>query len=175
MVGFMIKIIDDFLDFPQEYYKLCKNLQFYKPDDFEKLTKERNNYPGLRTDFLDKKYPFLYYSILSYIKNKFKLNINKYDRIRAHAQLRLKENASEDWIHRDWGDTVLIYLSPTNLHSGTAFYKQVGEDNYQETGMIKYLQNRAVFFTDGTLHMAINSHGKDIDDGRLTLTYFLTK
>jgi hypothetical protein len=38
-----------------------------------------------------------------------------------------------------WGDTVLIYLSPTNLHSGTAFYKHNGEDNYQETGMIKYV------------------------------------
>ena len=35
----MIKIIDNFLDFNQEYYRLCKTLQYYNPDDFEKLTK----------------------------------------------------------------------------------------------------------------------------------------
>jgi|TARA_R100001224_G_scaffold113076_1_gene97272 translation initiation factor IF-1 len=171
----MIKIIDNFLDFNQEYYRLCKTLQYYNPDDFEKLTKERNEYPGVRTDFLDRKYPFLFYSVLGYIKNKFDIDLKNYDRIRAHAQLRLSKHAAEDWIHRDWGDTILIYLSPTNLKSGTAFYRKIGEDKYEETGIARYVQNRAVFFSNGTFHMAINNHGNNIEDGRLTLTYFLTK
>ena len=171
----MIKVIDNFLDFHEEYYDLCKKLQYYNSKDFESVTKEKNNYPGYRTNFLDKQYPFLYYSILSNIKNKFDLDLNQYKRIRAHAQIRLGVNADEDWVHRDWGDTILIYLSPTNLESGTAIYRETAQQEYQETAMIRYIQNRAVFFTDGTLHMAKNNHGENIHDGRLTLTYFLTK
>ena len=30
----MIKIVDNFLDFPEEYYRLCKELKFYNQEDF---------------------------------------------------------------------------------------------------------------------------------------------
>jgi hypothetical protein len=168
----MIKIVDNFLDFPFEYYQLCKKLNFYNMDDFKEVTGDSNHYPGLRTNFLHKEYPFLYYAILSQIKNKL-VPIKNYISIKSHAQLRLDVDSSKDWIHKDYGDTVLIYLSNTNLNSGTAIYETNNGNDFRETAMIKYVQNRAVFFSEGTFHQAINSHGKDINDGRLTLTFFM--
>ena len=163
----MIKIVDNFLDFPEEYYELCKGLKYYNQEDFKKVTGVYNNFPGLRTNYLHIDYPFLYYSVLAYIKNKFELNLNPYQNISAHAQMRFDD--SEDWIHTDFGHTVIIYLSPTNLQSGTGFYNV---DNKQ-TAMINFVQNRGLFFTHGTIHQAENNHGIDKENGRLTLTYFL--
>jgi translation initiation factor IF-1 len=173
----MIKIVDDFLDFSQNYYELCKKLKYYNGDEFLKKTGTFNNFPGYRTNFLDIDYPFLYYAVLANIKNKFELDLDSYRRISGHAQMRLDN--SKDWIHRDWGDTVLVYLSPTNEKSGTAFYEIIGDDGkdfiYRQTAMVNFIHNRGVFFTEGTQHMAINTHGTSPEDARLTLTYFLHK
>jgi|TARA_R100000482_G_scaffold121676_1_gene68145 hypothetical protein len=173
----MIKIVDNFLDFPEEYYRLCKELKFYNKEDFVKVTNYENNFPGLRTNYLDKDYPFLYYSVLAYIKHKFELDLSVYKRICGHGQIRF--NDSKDWIHKDIGDTVIIYLSPTNDKSGTAFYDIVGDDGkewvYKQTAMVNFINNRGIFFTHGTWHQAINNHGVDKEDGRLTLTYFLQR
>jgi hypothetical protein len=171
----MIKIIDNFLDFSQDYYRLCKKLKYYNKDEFLKQTGKVNNFPGYRTNFLDKDYPFLYYSILANIKNKFEIDLDKYKRIDGHAQMRLDD--SKDWIHGDFGDTVIIYLSPTNEKSGTAFYEMIGDDGkefiYRQTAMVNFIHNRGLFFTEGTNHKAINSHGTNPENARLTLTYFL--
>lgn len=171
----MIKIEDNFLEFSNQYYELSKKLKYYNKEDFEKITGKFNNFPGYRTNYLDKDYPFLYYSILGSIKNKFELDLKKYERICGHAQMRFDN--SEDWIHRDFGDTIIIYLSPTNEKSGTAFYETIGDDGkefkYRQTAMINFIHNRAIFFTEGTQHMAINNHGDNINNGRITLTYFL--
>lgn len=173
----MIKIVDNFLDFPEEYYRLCKELKFYNQEDFKKVTGHENNFPGLRTNYLDIDYPFLYYSVLSYIKNKFELNLDPYQRIAAHGQMRFDD--SKDWVHSDLGDTVIIYLSPTNDKSGTGIYDVVGDDGkewvYKQTAMVNFVQNRGLFFTHGTNHQAINNHGTNKEDGRLTLTYFLQR
>ena len=44
---------------------------------------------------------------------------------------------------------------------------------YEKIGMTNFIHNTGIYFTEGTQHSAINNHGKDINDGRLTITYFL--
>ena len=65
--------------------------------------------------------------------------------------------------------------SPTNAVSG--FFKIIGDDGknfqYEKIGMTNFIHNTGIYFTEGTQHSAINNHGKDINDGRLTITYFL--
>ena len=55
----------------------------------------------------------------------------------------------------------------------------VGDDGkewiYKQTAMVNFVQNRGLFFTHGTHHQAINNHGTNKEDGRLTLTYFLQR
>ena len=175
----MIKVVPDFLDFPLAYYEACKTMKYYNQEDFKKLTGSSSwsaiRFPGLRTDYLNKTDPILFYAVLGYIKNKFELNLNKYKRIDGHAQVRFDN--TDDWIHKDFSDTVIIYLSPTNVESGTGFFKIIGDDGrnfqYEKIGMTNFIHNTGIYFTEGTQHSAINNHGKDINDGRLTITYFL--
>jgi hypothetical protein len=37
----------------------------------------------------------------------------------------------------------------------------------------KFVQNRAIVFDSGYYHKAINNHGNDVNDGRLTLNIFM--
>ena len=63
----------------------------------------------------------------------------------------------------------MVYLSKTNLSSGTVLYDQ----NKQPTTTIGFVQNRALLFNANIWHRSLNNHGSNIDDGRLTLNCFL--
>tara|TARA_A100001015_G_C14950754_1_gene696640 strand:- start:1195 stop:1449 length:255 start_codon:yes stop_codon:yes gene_type:complete len=79
----------------------------------------------------------------------------------------------KDWIHKDDVKSQfsgLVYLSPTNLESGTRFY----DDKENEIADIKFVQNRFVFFNGNYNHMSIGNHGTNIENGRLTLNAFFT-
>ena len=95
------------------------------------------------------------------------LNYNK-NKILTYEQ---KEISYSDFIHKDLPHTysMLIYLSPTNLNSGTDLYNE----NKEMVNSFKFVQNRAIIFNSGYYHKAINNHGNDLDDGRLTLNIFM--
>jgi len=94
--------------------------------------------------------------------------------IDSYIHLR-SNNDHEDYIHIDPADfSLIIYLSPTNLCSGTKFYTSIEETNKDnETMFVKYVQNRAILFHSGIAHAAYKNFGNNIDDGRLTLNAFL--
>jgi hypothetical protein len=84
-------------------------------------------------------------------------------------------NDKDDYIHIDPADfSLIVYLSPSNLSSGTKFYTSTEEtDKDNETMFVKYVQNRAVLFHSGIAHAAYKNFGNDINNSRLTLNAFL--
>ena len=84
--------------------------------------------------------------------------------------LRLSEDFKNDFIHKDLVEyTLMIYLSETNLSSGTKLY----DDNECCTQTINFVQNRAVIFPGCVNHKSMLNYGDNIDNGRLTLNVFL--
>lgn len=79
------------------------------------------------------------------------------------------ENDRDDWIHTDKGTTILIFLSETNLESGTTFY----DSNDNLTDDIGFIQNRAVMFNGSIRHMSKKNYGTSIENGRLTVNVFI--
>jgi len=87
-----------------------------------------------------------------------------------YAHLRLECDDSEDFIHQDPVDfAYLLYLSATNLESGTKMYSSVDEDKDNENCFVKFVQNRFVIYDALTPHMSWGNHGTDLSNGRLTI------
>ena len=90
------------------------------------------------------------------------------------VHLRTEDDDELDYIHRDTGFdwAFLIYLSESNLKSGTKFYKAENSDKEDDNVFVKFEQNRIVLFDSTVPHMAYSNHGKDLNDGRLTINGF---
>ena len=89
--------------------------------------------------------------------------------IEMYAHQRDKKFSKKDWIHNDLcvGDyTCLIYLSKTNLKSGTKFYS----DTKKVIHDVSFVQNRAIIFDSRYLHSAYGHH-----DGRLNVLLTINK
>lgn len=67
-----------------------------------------------------------------------------------YAHKRLDKDKNKDFIHVDPTDTALIYLSETNINSGTVFYRNVPDsDKPQLIGDVKFIQSNCVFLIKG--------------------------
>jgi len=62
-------------------------------------------------------------------------------------------------------------LSDTNLNSGT----QMFDKEHNIINDMKYVQNRAIFFSSNYNHKAYGHFGSNVQDGRLTLNLFIKK
>jgi hypothetical protein len=98
-----------------------------------------------------------------------------------HTHLRLhgkyegqyKTGSSEDsdWIHEDTNMySMLVYLSPTCLTSGTNFYLEKKENTL--THKVAFVQNTAVIFKGNIFHKSASNYGDSIENGRFTLNIF---
>jgi len=176
----MIIIIDNFFDV--DSLKLVteevKKLKFYDsenhPADGDKdVTEWNTKFPGKRTDHLDIAHPLLNSFIISCISHSGVSFLNKRSRISQFAHLRTEGDNVADYIHQDPVDwAYLIYLSDTNLTSGTKMYPSIDSKKDGDDTFIHFVQNRVVMFDSLTPHMAWNNHGKNMDDGRLTINGF---
>lgn len=90
-----------------------------------------------------------------------------------YKHTRLASDERFDYIHSDGKDLIagLVYLSTTNLNSSTRFYdgELAGSNMLAD---VKFVQNRAVFFTGEMPHSAFGNHGEDLQSGRTTLNLF---
>ena len=161
----------NFFEFQNDIYNLCKELQFFSVEDYNDKFSSNDHWPGLRTQNLRAANPFLYIHVLTLLKQRV-VNVTKYSHIDAYCHVRLTADEDKDWIHRDETDTALIYVSPTNLDSGTRFYIHNNEQHHliNET---RFLQNSCLFFETGVLHRSFGNHGTGIEDGRMTLNFFM--
>ena len=160
-----------FFEFQDDIYNLCKELEFFSVEDYNNKFSLYDHWPGLRTQNLRLSNPILYIHVLTLLKQRG-INIQKYSHIDGYCHIRLNSDEDKDWIHEDETDTALIYISPTNLESGTKFY--IYNDNQHFLiNEIKFLQNTCLFFETGLLHRSFGNHGTEINNGRMTLNFFM--
>jgi hypothetical protein len=164
----MIKIIDNFFNvYSKDYYTFAKQLTFYEADKYKELTGHKNvDFPGRRTLQLSEVSPFFYLNIVNNVYDKFNLKLDNNAGVYCHVRF---ENDRDDWIHTDKGTTILIFLSETNLESGTTFY----DSNDNLTDDIGFIHNRAVMFNGSIRHMSKKNYGTSIENGRLTINIFI--
>ena len=170
----MIDIRYDFIPYIDQVYSSCKNkISLFKVEDHSELNNQEttDSWPGKRSLNLSEVEPFLYLQLMHLIESKFNLVLSNYKSIDAYIHLRLKEDDTKDWIHIDPTDTILIYLSPTNLFSGTSFYS----DDDKEIAAIKFVQNSAIFFNGQIKHKSVSNYGENLEDGRMTINIFCNK
>ena len=169
-------IVDNFFDNFRLIENKFKEAKLYSLSEYnKKFKKEKKFYeswPGKRSSPLIDYNPFLYNLILKEFFTKFRIGQNRVI-CDATINLRLQKDDKHDWIHTDSGEgythTLMVYLSKTNLSSGTVLY----DHNKQPTTTIGFVQNRALLFNANIWHRSLNNHGSSIDDGRLTLNCFL--
>ena len=170
----MIDIRYNFIPYIDQVYSLCKNkISLFKVEDHPELKNQEttDSWPGKRSLNLSEVEPFLYLHLMHLIKNNFNLVFSNYSSMDAYVHLRLKDDDAADWIHTDTGDTMLIYLSPTNLSSGTSFYS----DDEKEITTVKFVQNSVLFFNGQIKHKSISNYGENSEDGRMTINIFCKK
>ena len=174
----MIINCDNFFDHLDDLQDVFKKIPLYTAkEQQEKLGHKDEYWPGKRSEFLDKTdltKPLFFLFLKEFNHKLGHVFLNKKYTLRLSIHLRLDEDEKKDWIHRDNDGvngadySMLVNLSKTNFKSGTAFY----DDDNNEILNSKFVQNRALLFKSGILHSAFGHHGKDINDGRLTMNGF---
>lgn len=173
-------------DFFQNYeqikdeFKLIPRYEFNDHPDIKPKLKDgekvplKYHWPGERSQDLKKTNKFLTALFIKEFDQKFGYFMGEKLGFALYTHMRLKKHSTTEWTHKDSPDSIfssLVYLSNTNLNSGTKLY----DDNDEEVANIKFVQNRALIFDSTYTHAAIGNHGENQDDGRLTLNIFWGK
>ena len=168
-----MRLIQEENFFPNLYLILpeIKKIKLYNQEEFNKLEKTNATWPGYRSLNLLKTNPILHQYITSLIHQKKLFDKGLWE-IEAFLHLRLKEDKYKDWIHKDPDDlAALIYLSETNLDSGTLLF----DDNNYLINDIKFVTNRFIMYHGQYNHKGYGHYGTSIEDGRLTINLFINK
>lgn len=166
-----VKVTYNFLSLNQHIYALCKSLNFHTQEEYNNKFNVDESWPGKRTYNLGKESPFLHIHLLSHLEMNG-VEIHKYRQITSHCHIRLAEDDAKEWAHVDENmDSAIIYLSPTNLNSGTKFF----DSQKNEITSVQFVQNTCVFFEEPLLHSSFGNHGNTIDNCRMTLNIFCHK
>ena len=84
---------------------------------------------------------------------------------------RFGEN--KDWAHVDNNlCTGLVYLSETNMSSGTQFFDKDPDDGGKVILDVPFVQNRCVLFYGDPYHRSKSNYGESKDDARFTMNFF---
>ena len=87
-----------------------------------------------------------------------------------YVHARFDGDDKGEWVHQDnYRYASLIYLSPTNLQSGTKLYSS---EDHKEINDFKFIQNRYIQYDASYFHSAYGNHGTNIDNCRLTINMF---
>ena len=145
-------------------------LKLYKNEEFTNKSKSCS-WPGLRSQSLTETEPFFVNHLSDLLANLPILKNTKFQ-IAVYTHLRLKEDESKDWIHKDnkfYNISGLVYLNETNYNSGTLFY----DDNENVINDVKYVKNRIVLFDGNYFHKGYGYYGDEAKNGRYTLNLFI--
>ena len=165
-----LKTSFSFLPYADLTYKLCRNIPLFDYKNHPDSEGADNNYfwPGVRSDKLIKASPFLYLNLLNQAEINLGLDKSLYNDIDAYISVRYDTDNDKDFIHKDSCDTIIIYLSPTNLQSGTTLYTE--DDNVLVD--VSFKQNTAIYFDGDIKHKSKLNFGDNIDNGRMTINIF---
>jgi len=171
----MIHIIKDgFFNYFPMIKDHFKSIPLYNLEDYKKFAPYAD-WPGQRSKNLETSSPFLNVLTINEINRHFEfLFKNNSFEVRSYIHMRLDEDDGQDWIHRDSDTsdyTIIVYLSETNLQSGTQIY----DDRDNLITDVKFVQNRAFLFDANYRHSATKNYGQNKDNGRLTLNIFMKR
>ena len=169
-------VIDNFFEDINEIYNYVKTLETFNSKNYPndpKVNTAKIDWPGYRSNQLAGKDVWLTNKFGNAFRKHLTGLITGQFQLHMFSHLRLDEHNEADFIHNDSPHiySMLVYLSPTNLNSGTNLYNE----NDEMITSFKFVQNRAVLFSSSYKHKAINNHGTDVNDGRLTLNIFMDK
>jgi len=169
-------VIDNFFEDINEIYNYVKTLETFNSKNYPndpKVNTAKIDWPGYRSNQLAGEDLWLTNKFGNAFRKHLTGLITGQFQLHMFSHLRLDEHNEADFIHNDSPHiySMLVYLSPTNLNSGTNLYNE----NDEMITSFKFVQNRAVLFSSSYKHKAINNHGTDVNDGRLTLNIFMDK
>ena len=193
-IFFPTTIVDGFLDNPDTFRKFALNQVFYKDD--------KGRWPGVRTQDLSFVSPVVFHNICKKILSLFFTADQVYNyNIESSFQL-VNKDYNTGWVHKDSSIiTAVLYLTP-DTYSGTSLYvkKNISYDddtfindkilsyndgsdntkarnlhnqNYEESLIVKGLYNRLLVFDSNYYHAAHDFFGSSEEDSRLTLISFV--
>ena len=161
-------IIDNF--FQDRLYTLLPYLKsqvHYSRSDHPEYVNETSTWPGKRSLDLIKSNPAMYY-LFSDCMGDFCPDQGS---MTLYTHFRYNDPDSPDWIHKDGTPiTAIVYLSETNLDSGTCFYDAETDGNLILE--VPFVQNRAVIFHGDVWHSSKGNYGTTNDDARFTMNFF---
>jgi hypothetical protein len=169
-------VVDNFFNNFSNIKDEFKKIKLYTFEEQQKLNIISKNviWPGKRSDLLNITHPFLFNLIIKEFLDKFGYHFSfNHIKLASIIHLRLLEDDKTDYIHTDENiATLIVYLSDTNLNSGTVLYP----NNSDEPDIIiKSIQNRAVLFDAKKRHKSLLNYGDSIENGRLTLNIFINE
>ena len=159
-----IQLVENFFDDIDLILKIAAQQEYHPVDESNFRTGSCATWPGVRTLCLDLK-PDINNLIKHYAEKKF--NLYNSDGAFFFHKKGVKDK-HKDWKHKDpVKQSLIVYLSKTNIHSGTVFYNNDG-DVITDIG---FVQNRAICFNGQIPHQSKLNYGED-DEMRLTLNGF---
>ena len=170
-------VVENFFDNFQNIEEHFKKISLYNYTEYnKKLGKEQNSkWPGEKRLPLNTEHPFLFNLIMNEMFVKFHSHFENGRKIKmaASVNLRLNKDNKKDFVHTDdpYSFTLMIYLSKTNLKSGTGLYDTV--NSKEPNTVVNFVQNRAFLFNSKIPHKSLLNYGNNINDGRLTLNCFI--
>ena len=162
-------VVDDFLP---DFHELLPELYSYERwDEHSHPDEGAGSWPGTRSRNLVLTNPAMTH-IFMREAGKYFGHAALEGSLQTHMRLE-KDNAG-DGIHSDYGHAVscIVYLSETNLNSGTVFMTDMPENGGQPMSHVAFVQNRAVFFSAPLFHGSMGNYGDSDDNGRFTLNFF---
>lgn len=153
-------IVDDFLPNPDVVRSQAVQLDFPVTGQF----------PGVRSLAADNEYQMF---IAERFRDILGTNVSQWKMDSFCFQLCYE--GEETWAHVDeskWAG--VLYLTPdAPYESGTGFYEQTGDDEYELVTAVGNKYNRLVLYKGDLLHRSIMSgFGNTPDTGRLTQVFF---
>ena len=197
----MVFVLDNFLD--PFFFKIVdeeiRKMKFYTMDNdphilnnYDEGSIKKTIYPGSRTEDMSKAHPLLDYYLIRQIERSGSPFVKGNWEQNKYAYLRLADDEKMEYRHTDsaYDWAYLIYMSATNLDSGTKFFESEEVENLSGeittgvnvkdevdtlagvTDQIAFIQNRLVMFDCNVPHRAWGDHGTTFEDGRLTINGF---
>lgn len=170
----MIFVKDNFFD--EKTFDLVnkeiRKLEFFDKEHDPHVLKDAV-YPGYRTADLVTEHVLLDNFIIRQIEQSGSPFVNGTWEQHQYAYMRLGKDEAGEYRHQDPYDwAYVIYMSKTNLNSGTKLYESLDETKDDEVANVRFVQNRVVMFNSDIPHRSWGNHGKDFTDGRLTINGF---
>lgn len=164
-------ILDDFIPDLDNCLGCLKKVSLYdKESNPDYFGVENVSFPGKRSMDMFKENPFFVRYFLKILQER--VHIEGDYILHSYLHLRPCGSDKEDFVHVDNNTfSGVLYLSETNLESGTAFY----DDKENMIDKINFVQNRLILFPAHLMHCSVKNHGLGIDTGRLTFNAFFQR